>query len=163
MSRALSRPSRRIGLAILLLAITLATGAGVYLQLTAFSYADLKSALHTQGATVRETASASALTFQGTGHGLSVDGAQVAVYEYGTAIAAQLDASSVSSDGATFRHGFGPFGSTATTVDWIAPPHHYRRGRVIVTYIGADVAIMRLLTAVLGPQFAGGGVPNGNG
>jgi hypothetical protein len=46
------------------------------------------------------------------------------------------------------------------TVDWIAPPHDYQRGRVIVIYTGDDEAITRLLTAVLGPQFAGGATPS---
>jgi hypothetical protein len=118
--------------------------------------ADLKDALRTQGASVQESGTASRLTFQGDGHRLDVNGAQVAVYEYGTTIAAQLDASRVSTDGSTFRSDFGPFGARAVTVDWIAPPHHYKRGWVIATYIGADVAIMRLLMTVLGPQFAGG-------
>jgi hypothetical protein len=45
-------------------------------------------------------------------------------------------------------------------VDWGAPPHHFRRGRVIVSYIGDDRAIIGLLTAVLGPQFAGGSMPD---
>jgi hypothetical protein len=96
------------------------------------------------------------VTFQGAGHQLSVNGTQVAVYEYGTAVAAQFDAGRVSSDGSTFRGGFGPFGSRAVTVDWIAPPHHYTRGRVIVTYVGQDAGILQLLTSVLGRQFAGG-------
>jgi hypothetical protein len=161
----LKRPAVRIGLAILLAVILVGAGLGAYSQATAFSYADLKDALRARGATVQETGTiASTVTFQGAGHGLTMNGAQVEVYEYGTTIAAQLDAARVSSDGATFRHGFGPFGGQAVTVDWIAPPHHYRRGRVIVTYIGQDAGILQLLTAVLGPQFAGGGaIPHGNG
>ena len=163
MRSTLRRPSVRIGLAILLAAILIGAGVGAYSQATAFSYADLLAALRARGAAVQETGKASTLTFQGAGHELSINGAQVAVYEYGTAVAARLDAAGVSSDGATFRHGFGPFGGRAVTVDWIAPPHHYRKGRVIVTYIGSDVAVIHLLTAVLGPQFAGAAVPNGNG
>lgn len=164
MRTALKKPSVRLGLAILLVVILAAAGIGVYSQVTAFSYADLKDALRARGATVQESRTASSsVTFQGTGHQLNVNDAPMAVYEYGTAIAAQLDAARVSSDGSTFRGGFWPFGGHAVTVDWIAPPHHYRRGRMIVTYIGSDVAITRLLTSVLGPQFAGGAVPNGNG
>jgi hypothetical protein len=95
-----------------------------------------------------------------------VNGATVVVYEYSASAVAQLDATRVSSDGATFRGGVGPFGGSAVTVDWIAPPHHYQRGRVIVTYVGDDGAITRLLSTVLGPQFAGGatpGLPSGDG
>ena len=40
-------------------------------------------------------------------------------------------------------------------VTWVAPPHFYRQGRVIVLYVGSNPNILSLLTAVLGPQFAG--------
>jgi hypothetical protein len=112
---------------------------------------------------VQETGTVSNLTFTGAGHGLTINGTPVAAFAYRTTVAAQLDASRISSDGATFRGGFGPFGGHAVTVDWIAPPHHYRRGRVIVTLIGNDGATTSLLTSVLGPQFAGGAAPSGDG
>jgi hypothetical protein len=162
MTRILAKPAARIGL--LLAVVIVLGGLGAYTQATAFSYADLLAALRARGADVRESGSASTLTFQGAGHGLVINGADVAAYEYGAALAAQYDASRVSSDGSTFRGGVGPFGGKAVSVDWIAPPHHYLRGRVIVTYIGDDHAITTLLTTVLGPQFAGGGAaPSGTG
>jgi hypothetical protein len=161
MKRVLAKPAVRRGLMLVVLVILAAGGLGAYSQVTAFSYTDLKDALRAGGATLQESGDASALTFQGTGHGLRVNGAQVVAYEYGTTVAAQLDAARVSPDGSTFRDGIGPFGGKAVSVDWIAPPHHFKKGRVIVTYIGDDVAIMRLLTSVLGPQFAGGAVPTG--
>ena len=40
-------------------------------------------------------------------------------------------------------------------VDWIAPPHFYHTGRVIVLYVGSNADLIRLLEATLGPQFAG--------
>jgi hypothetical protein len=157
------RPRVRLALAVVIVVLLVAVGAGVYTQATAFSYPDLLAALRARGAVVQESGTASTLTFTGTGHGLSVNGADMAAYAYRTTVAALYDASQVSSDGATWRSGFGPFGGHAVTVDWSAPPHHYRRGRVIVSYIGNDVAILRLLTTVLGPQFAGGAVLNSNG
>lgn len=162
MQRVLAKPVARVSLLILAVLILLG-GFGVYTQVTAFSYADLVAALRAHGAEVRETGAAPTLTFQGSGHGLSANGAQMVAYEYGTAIAARYDASRVSSDGSTFRGGVGPFGGKAVSVDWIAPPHHYYRGRVIVTYIGDDSAITTLLTGVLGRQIAGGAVPTGSG
>lgn len=163
MTSALRRPRVRIVLAVVLIALVAGTGVGAYSQASAFSYEDLLSALTAHGAAVREAGTASTLTFRGAGHGLMIDGTQVAAYAYRTTLAAQLDAARVSSDGSTFHTGYGPFGGNALTIDWIAPPHHYLRGRVIVTYVGDDVTIMRLLASVLGPQFAGGAVPNGNG
>jgi hypothetical protein len=47
-------------------------------------------------------------------------------------------------------------GGTATTiVDWVAPPHFFLKGRVLVLYVGSDPAVQKLLAGVLGPQFAG--------
>jgi hypothetical protein len=167
MKRVLSKPAVRLGLLLLLLLLlVLVVGAGIVAytqtQNTAFSYADLLAALHSRGATVQERGAASwSVTFQGADHHhqLSVNGAQVDAYEYATTSAAQADAGRVSSNGSTFRVDSGPYGSSVVNVDWDAPPHHYRRGRVIVSYIGDDRAIIGLLTAVLGLQFAGGSMP----
>jgi hypothetical protein len=79
----------------------------------------------------------------------------VEAYEYGTTSAAQADAGRVSSNGSTIR---GPDGQVVA-VDFIASPHDFRRGRVIVSYVGDDRAMIVLLAAVLGPQFAGGPMP----
>ncbi len=47
-------------------------------------------------------------------------------------------------------------GATATTsVAWIAPPHFFHSGRLIVLYVGDNESILKLLTTELGPQFAG--------
>jgi len=158
------RPSARVRALVLLAAFTVfGAGFAAYTQVSAFSYADLLSALRARSATVQESGSASGILFVGNGRGLVVNGAALAAYEYSTTWAAQLDAGRVSADGATTRGGFGPFGGSAVTVEWIAPPHHFRRGRVIVTYIGSDASILSLLTSVLGQQFAGGATPPGLG
>jgi len=159
MRRVFVRPRvRRVALAVLALLAVLA-GVVAYSQLTAFSYGDLLAALRGRGATVQESGPASNVLFNGAGHGLLANGAQVAAYEYGTTFAASMDAARISSDGSTARGGLGPFGGGAVTVDWIAPPHHYLKGRIIVTYVGADAGTLALLTATLGPQFAGGAIP----
>ena len=148
-----------VGMVILVVAVVIGVAAAVYGQVSAFSYGDFQAALRARGATVTAAGAASNLTFRGTGHGLTVNGAPVAVYEYGTIIAAQLDAARVTPDGATFRGGFGPLGGHGVVVEWVATPHHFMKGRVIATYIGDDARIVDLLTSVLGPQFAGGVSP----
>jgi hypothetical protein len=146
----------RIGVVVVLALILAGAGLAGRAQATAFGYSDLLAALRAHGAAVQESGKASTLTFQGTGHGVTVNGAAIEVHEYSAALAAQLDAARVSKDGATFSRGIWPLGGQAVTVDWIAPPHHYRKGRVIVTYVGRDTSVLDLLTSVLGPQFAGG-------
>ena len=39
---------------------------------------------------------------------------------------------------------------------WMATPHFFKSGKLIVLYLGDDVEVMTLLTGLLGPQFAWG-------
>ena len=49
---------------------------------------------------------------------------------------------------------------TGAPVNWSATPHFFRKGRLMVLYVGDDRPTADLLKQVLGPQFAGGhGVP----
>jgi len=73
--------------------------------------------------------------------------ADVQVFEYPSAGAAQADARQIRPDGS---------GTATTMVDWIAPPHFFLRGRVLVLYVGNDPPAINVLKSVLGPQFAGG-------
>jgi hypothetical protein len=71
--------------------------------------------------------------------------ADVQVFEYQSAERAAADAAQI-----------GPDGNPPTMmIDWIAPPHFFRAGRVIVLYIGEDQSVVDLLTALLGSPFAG--------
>jgi hypothetical protein len=72
--------------------------------------------------------------------------ADVQLFEYGSAAAALADAHQIRSDGS---------GTATTTVDWVAPPHFFLKGRVMVLYVGNDPAVLSLLQSLLGPQFAG--------
>lgn len=50
----------------------------------------------------------------------------------------------------------GPDGNPRTSmITWVAPPHFFRKQRLIVLYVGDDAAVTTLLTDALGPQFAG--------
>jgi hypothetical protein len=72
--------------------------------------------------------------------------ADVQLFEYRSAAAAATDAHMIRADGS---------GTATTTVDWVAPPHFFLKGRVLVIYVGTDPAVVNLLTSVLGSQFAG--------
>ena len=50
----------------------------------------------------------------------------------------------------------GPDGNPRTAIiEWVAPPHFFRKERAFVIYIGDDPAVLEVLTEALGPQFAG--------
>jgi len=72
--------------------------------------------------------------------------AELQVFEYQDAEGAAVDAAQI-----------GPDGHPPTmTISWLATPHFYQAERLIVLYVGDDPMVVDLLTALLGPPFAGG-------
>ncbi len=77
---------------------------------------------------------------------LNIDGVGVQVFQYSLLSAASKEAAVVNSDGMTIG---------ASKPSWMAPPHFFRSGRLIVLYVGNDQSILILLQGALGNQFAG--------
>jgi hypothetical protein len=148
-------PPRR---AILIIAGFVAAALAVYFSWTSLTAPDTATAvrsLRAAGATVTEQESGGDFGFlHGAPHPLLANGENVTIFEYAAPALADLDATSISADGSTFHTGIGPFGSVAV-VDFIAPPHFYKTGRIIVLYVGHDAETLRLLQQVFGPPFAG--------
>lgn len=71
--------------------------------------------------------------------------ADVQVFEYRDSASATADAAQIGPDG----------NPTTMQILWIAPPHFFQAERLIVLYLGEDPAAVDLLTALLGPPFAG--------
>jgi hypothetical protein len=109
-------------------------------------YRSLVDALQAEGATVEPGGAVAQPLFAVEAQVITVDGAQVQVYEFTNAASAEAAAAEVSADGSSI----GP-----TMITWISPPHFYRSGRLIVLYVGDDAAVLSALTSVLGEQFAG--------
>ena len=84
--------------------------------------------------------------FSDEGQAIIVNGEQVQVFEYADESAVEADASKVSPDGGTVG---------TTMITWVATPHFFRSGRVMVLYVGDDTSTLKVLETVLGPQFAG--------
>jgi hypothetical protein len=81
---------------------------------------------------------------------ISVNDSNVAVWEYDDAAAADAEAALISLDGFSVH-----YENTAKLVEWIAPPHFYKAGNLIVLYVGESEAVTAVLESVLGTQFAG--------
>lgn len=45
--------------------------------------------------------------------------------------------------------------SAETNIDWVSYPHFYKKGTIIVQYLGEDEKIQSDLKNILGEQFAG--------
>lgn len=141
-----------IGVAV---AVILMVALGLLTQLSATSYASFQESLRAHGATVQENGAGSQPFLRGTDRRLSINGTAVDVFEYGTTLETSLDAGRISTDGSTISSGIGPFGGPAATIDFIAPPHWFRSGRVLVLYVGRDGSVLALLQTTLGAPFAG--------
>jgi hypothetical protein len=72
--------------------------------------------------------------------------ADLQLFEYASASAASADAHQIRADGS---------GTATAIVDWVAPPHFYIKGRVLVIFVGSDPPVLSLLQSLLGAQFAG--------
>lgn len=143
--------SRLISIFVALLLLGLGGCAGSSTQPTSHGgpvkdYVSLVDHLRAAGATVIPTGSVTQPFFSVPGQVITVNGEQVQIYEYADEEAANADAARISPDG-------GAVGNTM--VDWIAPPHFYKKGQIIVLYVGTSTTVINILETTLGTQFAG--------
>lgn len=77
---------------------------------------------------------------------ITISGEDLQVYEYADTTAAAKDTEGISADAGTIN---------GESMAWIAPPHFYQHGSLIILYIGDDEATLELLESIVGEQFAG--------
>ncbi len=92
--------------------------------------------------------------FSGTGKRIELSGENISVLEYEDEATAQTEAKFISPDGSTYT---AENWSMVADISWVAPPHFYQAGKIIVLYIGTNQAIIDLLENLIGPPFAGWG------
>jgi hypothetical protein len=110
-------------------------------------YDNLVESLQDAGATVEPSGSVNQPFFTPQGQVIAVDGQDVQVFEYDTVADADAEADLVSPDGSSV-------GTSIMT--WVATPHFYKSGRLIVLYVGDLSDTIGILEGALGPQFSGG-------
>ena len=109
-------------------------------------YVSLVDHLRTAGASVVPVGQVTQPFFSVSGQTITVNGAQVQVYEYANEDDANSEAARISPDGSKVGN---------TIVDWTASPHFYKKSKIIVLYIGTNTSIMHILETTLGSPFAG--------
>lgn len=108
-------------------------------------------ALRAQGLAVAILGDVQQPFLQAPGTRLGVSGgaiagqAEIQSYDYPTEGAARADAEQLDAQG----------NPPTMLITWVAPPHFFRRERLIALYVGEDPAVVRVLSGLLGPQFAG--------
>lgn len=84
--------------------------------------------------------------FTPLGQIIRVNGQDVQVFVYTDEAAAQGAAAQVSPDGSAVG---------SEQVAWVATPHFFRQGKLIVLYVGDEATVLQVLQSALGEQFAG--------
>lgn len=102
--------------------------------------------LRTQGLSVEPTGSVAQPFFPVPGQTLTVNGQDVQVFEFVNPSDRETFEQDISSDGKSIGN---------TMVQWVAPPHFFSKGKIIVLFLGSDQKLLRQLNAALGPQIAG--------
>jgi hypothetical protein len=113
---------------------------------TRSSQASVVAALHAAGMRVERRGKVDQPLLSATGKVIKADGGEIQVFEYRDASQAEANAARVSGNGRTIG---------TAKVHWLAPPHFYKKDRLIVLYIGSNERVVKALEAALGPQFAG--------
>ena len=108
--------------------------------------AGLEAALQAAGLTVTPAEAINQPILGVKGRNVTVNDGTIQAYEYADAAAATKDTARIQPDGTI----------PGTDVMWVAQPHFYRAGRLVIIYVGTDPAILSALKAALGAPFAEG-------
>ncbi|MBA3694275.1 MAG: hypothetical protein H0X15_03470 [Acidobacteria bacterium] len=109
-------------------------------------YKGLVKKLRAGGARVKRSEKVSQPFFSVEGRILVINGEQVQIFEYKKTQTADTEVNRVSASGSPVD---------TTMVTWVAPPHFYHNGKLIVLYIGENSGVIKALENALGRQFAG--------
>jgi hypothetical protein len=112
----------------------------------ATDYASLINHLRAAGLNAEPGAEAEQPFLSVEGKMIKIGDEDVQVFQYSEAAQADAQAALVSPDGGTVG---------TNKIRWIGSPHFYKKGKLLVLYLGDDARVLKALDAVLGRQFAG--------
>jgi hypothetical protein len=110
-------------------------------------YVELVDALGKEGVEAEPAGEVEQPFFGVAGQVIEIDGGSVQVFEYEDEAAREVESARISPDGSSVG---------GTSISWVDRPTFWAEGRLIVLYVGADEAIVDLLTRVLGAPIAQG-------
>lgn len=136
--------------ALFLLLMLMGIFVGCYKQVSLVHYEELRTILQEEGyQIVDEDGDESIL--QGQRKWVTLNGQEhLSVYLYASEEEMEKDASYVSPGGTSYTNG-----KKSAEVSWTSYPHFYKKGNMIVLYVGEDEGIMDLLKVHVSTQFAG--------
>ncbi len=107
--------------------------------------------LRAAGATVDPAGTESADFFAPQGQLLTVNGERVETFEFASAEEGDAAAGGVSATGSSIVTTMADGTQRASMITWVAPPHFYRAGKLIVLYVGCDGDVIDVLRETVGP------------
>ncbi len=114
----------------------------------------LIDALRQAGHTVNPVGTIQQPFLSAPGNTVQVNNETIQVFEYESEAAASADAAKIPPDA----------NIPGMMINWVAQPHFYRSGRIIVIYPGTDPTVLAALETALGEPFAvGAGGPGASG
>ena len=90
--------------------------------------------------------------FPGIRMRIKVESEVLEVYLYKNPTVLEEVASGIGKDGSSYQN---KSKTKVIEISWVSEPHFFKRNTMMVQYIGENENILKLLTAYLGPQFAG--------
>ncbi len=103
-------------------------------------------ALRARGAIVETVGEAEQPFISVIGSMVQVNGEDVQLFAYLSEVQMDAQATRISPDGGTVG---------TAKIHWIGAPHFFKQGSLLVLYVGENGDLLRLLTEILGRQFAG--------
>lgn len=90
--------------------------------------------------------------FPGIRMRIKIESEVLEVYLYKNPTVLEEVASGIGKDGSSYQN---KSKTKVIEISWVSEPHFFKRNTMMVQYIGENENILKLLTAYLGPQFAG--------
>ncbi|MGO1470417.1 MAG: hypothetical protein ACTHW2_10390 [Tissierella sp.] len=81
---------------------------------------------------------------------IKIKGDHIYIYLYEDNEKMEADISNLSEDGFTYSNN-----EKGITMDWIYPPHYFKKENMVVLYVGEDMEIINALEDILGSKFIG--------
>jgi uncharacterized lipoprotein NlpE involved in copper resistance len=81
---------------------------------------------------------------------MTMDKEVIDIYSYNSSKDMENDAKNIDKYGSQYSNG-----DKSVIVDWISYPHFYKKGTIIVQYVGKNEKIISDLNSILGKQFVG--------
>jgi hypothetical protein len=113
---------------------------------SAAAYDQLLSALQGTGFNAESAGTISQPFFEPKGQLIRINDQEIQVFQFSSEAEAASAAATISPDGSAIG---------TSMVTWIAPPHFYHSGDIIVLYLGEDEEVLSGLQQILGAQIAG--------